>query len=182
MWVESMQGSHTRRQFPVNVVSRPKEFVGRIFNEVFNDEGTYPGRVSSHNKKAGFWKVQCTDGGIEEFNVADMVNYVVRGGMEPTQPASKKVHGHTATPPAEQRQEMEADRAQNPEVKPPSTPAVAATGTGESRKGAMKKGESKPPRPVHFAKGPPGRRAMKKGDRASTAATSCWDLQSQSST
>ena len=35
----------------------------------------------------------------------------------------------------------------------------------------MKKGESKEPRPALFAKEPPGRRAMKKGDRVSTKAT-----------
>ena len=127
--------------------------------------------MTSHNKKTGFWKVQHADGDIEEFNVDDVVNYVVRGEMEPTQPASKKVHGHTVTSPAAQRQEMEADRAQDPADKPPSAPVSAVKEKGESRKSAMKKGESKEPRPVLFAKEPPGRRAMKKGDRVSTKAT-----------
>jgi hypothetical protein len=151
------------------LMNRPKEFVGRMFDKVFNDGGTCPGRVTSHNKKTGFWKVQHADGDIEEFNVTDMVNYVVRGRVEPTQPASKKVHGHTVTSPAEQQKEMEADRAQDQAAKPPSLPAVAVT--GGSMKSAMKKGESKPTRQVLFEKDPPGRRAMKKGDRASTAAT-----------
>jgi hypothetical protein len=108
---------------------------------VFDDGGTCPGRATSHNKKTGFWKVQRADGDIEGFNVADMANYVVRGGVEPTQPASKKVHGHKATSPAEQRQDAEADRAQDPAAKPPSAPAATVKGAGEeSRKGAMKKG------------------------------------------
>ena len=81
--------------------NRPRDYIGRMFKKRFNDGVIYDGRVLSYNKQTKWWRVQYSDGQIEEFDEEDMKNHVINKqteGIEETPPQSG---GHTISIPAD---------------------------------------------------------------------------------
>jgi hypothetical protein len=84
------------------LVNRPKQFVGRVFRKIFENNQTYAGRDISHNNLTQFWKVPFSAGDKEDSDVTAMVHYVIDENPSFLHPQKgKPTHGHQISAPVE---------------------------------------------------------------------------------
>ena len=87
----SSSGGSEQQPFEMLLVNAPSDFVGRTFTKMFNDGIEYEGRIISFNKLNGFWKVQYLDGQKEDFDFADMEQYLIEKSGEEKEPEKEQL-------------------------------------------------------------------------------------------